>query len=451
MFTFFRILKQYKLQIKKILNQLTSKHLEDFFISQVKKCVKCGSCLQLCPIYKISSKEELSPRGKLAILQVLCNPTFKDLLSLDDIEKYLSSCLLCKNCQQTCANDLNLSLLYIIGKILENTKNEEHFFQKCIRILSKLFSISKNLLILFINNFSVFIQNLRYLRFKNKFSLKFTNIIKINSIDAKEVTLVLDLNNYFHNDFKQILYQLEYFVTNNFRTNYFYKFDIGLSLLLYLVFELLLYGNLNLFWYVYSIVINTLKSEEDAIYIFFELKHLYLFQLAFELAKIQHKNVSDFRNNICVKSDLEVDLKLKSKFHLLFDLIYVKSINFIETFICKQKLQNVKFMFLLPYFECYSLFKDSYKNYKYIHEIINKNKNSYISKNFSKICLCVVEIYNKHLSETIINEIKLEFTKHCLSAIITSCYGCYIILKKYFGSNVLYLPNFVLAVYNPAN
>jgi Fe-S oxidoreductase len=34
----------------------------------VEKCIKCGMCKPLCPVFKIMREEQYSPRGKAIIL-----------------------------------------------------------------------------------------------------------------------------------------------------------------------------------------------------------------------------------------------------------------------------------------------------------------------------------------------------------------------------------------------
>ena len=44
---------------------------------EVLKCIKCGSCLSVCPIYLETGQETLVARGKLALL----SGHFSDLLA----------------------------------------------------------------------------------------------------------------------------------------------------------------------------------------------------------------------------------------------------------------------------------------------------------------------------------------------------------------------------------
>ena len=62
----------------------------------VDKCVRCGFCKSLCPVFKAICEEEISPRGKTILLQ-------------DEVyDKIIYECTLCKACEQKCPLGLKL-------------------------------------------------------------------------------------------------------------------------------------------------------------------------------------------------------------------------------------------------------------------------------------------------------------------------------------------------------
>ncbi len=66
---------------------------------KISLCVKCGSCLSVCPVYLETGKETLVARGKLALL----SGYFSDSLPADKrIFELLSNCLLCGACSENC-------------------------------------------------------------------------------------------------------------------------------------------------------------------------------------------------------------------------------------------------------------------------------------------------------------------------------------------------------------
>jgi glycolate oxidase iron-sulfur subunit len=81
----------------------------------VSSCVKCGSCLSVCPIYLETGKEGLVARGKLALLSA----KFADLLSADpELFELLSNCLLCGACGESCAGGVKADDLIREGRSL---------------------------------------------------------------------------------------------------------------------------------------------------------------------------------------------------------------------------------------------------------------------------------------------------------------------------------------------
>ena len=86
---------------------------------EVSKCIKCGSCLSVCPIYLETGQETLVARGKLALL----SGHFSDLLPADkEIYHLLSNCLLCGACAENCASGVKADELIQKGRCLVSGK-----------------------------------------------------------------------------------------------------------------------------------------------------------------------------------------------------------------------------------------------------------------------------------------------------------------------------------------
>ena len=79
-----------------------------------EKCIKCGLCKELCPVFKILREEASSPRGHAI------------MLSNKIYEKLVFDCTLCKACEEKCP--LNLKICTAIRKARQvlNLKEKEN-------------------------------------------------------------------------------------------------------------------------------------------------------------------------------------------------------------------------------------------------------------------------------------------------------------------------------------
>jgi Fe-S oxidoreductase len=85
----------------------------------VEKCIRCGKCKLLCPVFKVIREEHYSPRGQAI------------LLDNDNFEKIIYDCTLCKACEQKCPLNLKLCDAFIrarqvlVGQKKESPENKE--------------------------------------------------------------------------------------------------------------------------------------------------------------------------------------------------------------------------------------------------------------------------------------------------------------------------------------
>lgn len=67
-------------------------------------CSRCGSCLSVCPAYRVRKDEALTPRSKLRLIQRVSD---RRSLSREEAEKVFF-CLHCRACERTCQSRLRL-------------------------------------------------------------------------------------------------------------------------------------------------------------------------------------------------------------------------------------------------------------------------------------------------------------------------------------------------------
>ncbi|MBD3193129.1 MAG: hypothetical protein GF308_21025 [Candidatus Heimdallarchaeota archaeon] len=83
----------------------SSKKLNDLLI----KCVQCGSCILLCPVYQVTTEEIFSPRGKLYFLKL--QEAFPEQFD-EEVEKDYAttvfSCACCGRCEEICDSEVKL-------------------------------------------------------------------------------------------------------------------------------------------------------------------------------------------------------------------------------------------------------------------------------------------------------------------------------------------------------
>jgi Fe-S oxidoreductase len=92
----------------------------------VEKCIRCGLCKSLCPVFRIIREEQSSPRGKAIILDN------------DGYEKVMYYCTLCKACEKKCPVNLKLCTAFVRArKVLVESGKELDENKEMIKNLEK--------------------------------------------------------------------------------------------------------------------------------------------------------------------------------------------------------------------------------------------------------------------------------------------------------------------------
>lgn len=75
---------------------------------QVHNCIKCGLCMNKCPVYNQLFFEGASPRGKVQLIKKILEGTLEPS---ENFARLLSTCLLCETCTVNCPSGVELDRL----------------------------------------------------------------------------------------------------------------------------------------------------------------------------------------------------------------------------------------------------------------------------------------------------------------------------------------------------
>ncbi|MCD6292970.1 MAG: (Fe-S)-binding protein [Deltaproteobacteria bacterium] len=77
---------------------------------ELSKCVKCGACMAVCPIYRQTGREEMVARGKLNHIERELDEKFDgdDQLTAGWLEA-VDLCLLCCSCEENCSKGVKIT------------------------------------------------------------------------------------------------------------------------------------------------------------------------------------------------------------------------------------------------------------------------------------------------------------------------------------------------------
>jgi len=83
---------------------------ETIIQQELSKCVKCGSCMSVCPIYRQTGREEMVARGKLVLIKHLLEKDGSEQEKLSDFYRQaVDYCLLCHSCEENCSKNVKIT------------------------------------------------------------------------------------------------------------------------------------------------------------------------------------------------------------------------------------------------------------------------------------------------------------------------------------------------------
>ncbi|KPL01189.1 MAG: hypothetical protein AMJ91_01150 [candidate division Zixibacteria bacterium SM23_73_3] len=80
---------------------------------ELLKCLKCGTCLSVCPVYAETRYEPAAPRGRMALIEAVN----KGELELSEVfRKKINVCLNCKSCVEACPSQVRADDLILCAR-----------------------------------------------------------------------------------------------------------------------------------------------------------------------------------------------------------------------------------------------------------------------------------------------------------------------------------------------
>ncbi|ACV61876.1 protein of unknown function DUF224 cysteine-rich region domain protein [Desulfofarcimen acetoxidans DSM 771] len=88
--------------------------------SQFQKCVRCGLCRSVCPIFKEDRRETAAPRGKVFLAQMLAEG---EITPDSKAAQNLSMCLMCESCSSECPSGIEVHKIVSLARSMVNENN----------------------------------------------------------------------------------------------------------------------------------------------------------------------------------------------------------------------------------------------------------------------------------------------------------------------------------------
>ena len=85
---------------------------------KLAKCMRCGTCQSVCPVFAETLKESDVTRGKLALLSNLANQLIDDPKA---VREKLDRCLLCGSCQSACPSGVSILDIFMRAREIAGT------------------------------------------------------------------------------------------------------------------------------------------------------------------------------------------------------------------------------------------------------------------------------------------------------------------------------------------
>jgi glycolate oxidase iron-sulfur subunit len=94
---------------------MSSQKFIDKAFQEMDKCIKCGACCSVCPVFAEHGLEKYVARGKLALCEAAVDGT---LPLTDEFRGVINNCILCMACVENCGNGVQVQQVIIGARAL---------------------------------------------------------------------------------------------------------------------------------------------------------------------------------------------------------------------------------------------------------------------------------------------------------------------------------------------
>lgn len=88
-------------------------NLENVLQKELFKCIRCGECRTVCPVFKEIPSERYTARGKLVIAEALVKGTLEFNAH---VREALENCVFCTGCASQCTSDARVDLVILAAR-----------------------------------------------------------------------------------------------------------------------------------------------------------------------------------------------------------------------------------------------------------------------------------------------------------------------------------------------
>lgn len=92
---------------------MSEHHGHEEWKQQLVKCIRCGTCRSVCPVFKEENNENTTARGKVQLLEGVMEGTIKLTPTL---QERFNKCLLCKACVKGCPSGVRTDTLFLSAR-----------------------------------------------------------------------------------------------------------------------------------------------------------------------------------------------------------------------------------------------------------------------------------------------------------------------------------------------